>query len=68
MKAIKNFIKNSLECLAPYMVRNAHFGKLHLCWTRKAALEWMACYDAADFGTTELFGFNGELIGHVAAA
>lgn len=58
---MKMIIK-TLECFAPYMVRNVQFGKMHLCWSRSAALEWLACYDAEDFGTTEVFGFTGNLI------
>lgn len=61
-KAITNFIRNSIDCLAPYTVYNYTFGKAHYSWTRRAALEWLACYAAEDFGTTVILDFNGSLI------
>jgi len=60
--AIKNFIIDSIDCLAPYTVYNAQMRAQHNCWTWKAALEWLSCYDAEGFGETSVHNFNGELI------
>jgi hypothetical protein len=61
IKFVKAFGFNSLDCLAPYTVINGQFGKCHFCWTYRAALEWLACYDA-EFGATYVLNFNGEQV------
>lgn len=59
---VKRFVRNSVDCLAPYTVINAEMGKEHFCWSLKEVFEWLECYDADLFGSTHVFNFNGELI------
>jgi len=62
--AIKSFFVESVNCLAPYTVRNAHFKVMHHAWSYSAAMEWLQCYDARKFGATHIYNFNGELIAY----
>jgi hypothetical protein len=66
-KAIVDFIINSVNCLAPYTVRNSHFKVMHHAWSYDAAMEWLKCYDARKFGATHIYDFNGELVAYKAA-
>jgi hypothetical protein len=66
-KAIIDFIIDSVNCLAPYTVRNAHFKVVHSAWSYDAAIEWLKCYDARKFGATHIYDFNGELIAYKGA-
>lgn len=62
IKAIKSFVIESLNCLAPYTVINSHFRKQHFCWTAGSAIAWAQCYDVEMFGETNIYNFNGEKI------
>lgn len=66
-QAVISFVLESLYMLAPYTVRNVEFGKCHYCWTYADALEWLAAYDARDFGVTNIHDWNGEIIAYKAA-
>lgn len=66
-KAIIQFVIDSIDCLAPYTIRNAHFNVMHHAWTYESAMEWLKCYDARQFGATHVYNFNGELIAYKGA-
>lgn len=57
LKKIQNEVKATIAEFAPFAVINSACGKTHYCWSYKAALEWLACYDAGNFGTTWVFNF-----------
>lgn len=62
VKAISGFLARSVDCVAPFTVYNIRFMKSHHCWTYKGACAWLACYDAADFGTSYVTNFHGDII------
>lgn len=62
MKILSAFLSASLDCIAPFTVRCAAFPKTsHHCWTWASALEWVRCYEAAEFGAVTVYDFHGEV-------
>ncbi len=62
-KKVAAFIRNSLDCVAPYTVYNLEMNKEHFCWSLKEVFEWLECYDVESFGTTLICNFNGDVVG-----
>ncbi len=66
MKKLIKYLTKQLQLtvneFAPYAVVNKEMGVTHFAWSYKAALQWLACYDAGNFGPSFVFGFTGRVV------
>jgi hypothetical protein len=58
MKRVLSFLKHTIDLLAPYAVRNSAFNKVHFCWTKRQAHEWVAAYP---YGITWVLDWQFEV-------